>query len=56
MTQCETCKNRGDCKERQAFERIQEVFGERCGTCSGYEYEKPMTQEEFSEKFRKGLL
>lgn len=55
MSKCDDCKKRGDCKERQAFERFQEVVGE--GTsCSGYEYEKPLTQDEFRELLRKGML
>ncbi len=56
MSQCDTCKNSCDCKERQAYERLQELFPDNVGGCSGYEYEKPLTQDEFRELFRKGLI
>lgn len=56
MSQCDTCRNSGDCKERQAFERLQEMFPDDVGDCSGYEYQKPLTQEEMKELFRKGML
>lgn len=55
MSKCDACKNRGDCKERQAFERFQEVVGEGA-SCSGYEYQKSLTQQEIKELFRKGML
>ena len=56
MSQCDTCKNNGDCKESEAVRRLEEVFGEAVGDCSGYEYKKPLTHEEMMELFRKGMI
>ena len=56
MSQCNTCKNYCTCndKEREAVQRFEE-FNINV-KCSGYEYKKPLTQDEFRELFRKGLL
>ena len=53
MSRCDTCKNRGDCKESEAHRRFEELVavGEDVN-CTGYEYQKPLTQEEFNELFR----
>lgn len=50
MTKCDTCKNRIDCKieQQQAFQVIEKM-GE--ASCSGYEYEKPKTEEELKKEF-----
>ena len=50
MSQCDTCKNSGDCKEREAYARFKEMFGEAVGACSGYEYRKPLTPEMSCQK------
>ena len=57
MSKCDTCKNRGDCKESEAHRRFEELVavGEEVN-CTGYEYQKPLTQEEMRELFRKGIL
>jgi hypothetical protein len=56
MSQCNTCKNYSTCndKDRESIQRY-EAFGIDV-KCSGYEYQKPLTQEEFRELFRKGLI
>ena len=56
MSQCDTCKNSPDCKESEAVRRLEELFREAVGTCSGYEYRKPLTREELREMFGKGYL
>lgn len=52
MSRCDTCKNRGDCKESEAHRRFEELVavGEDVN-CTGYEYEKPLTKEEMKELF-----
>ena len=49
MSKCDTCKNRGDCKESEAHRRFEELVavGEDVN-CTGYEYEKPLTQEDMA--------
>ena len=57
MSKCDTCKNSPDCKESEAHRRFEELVavGEEVN-CTGYEYQKPLTQEEMKELFRKGML
>ncbi len=56
MSQCCTCKNYSTCndKDRENIQRFEQ-FGVDV-KCSGYEYKKPLTQEEMKELFRKGML
>lgn len=56
MSQCSTCKNYSTCndKDREAIQKL-EAFGVNVN-CSGYEYKRPLTQDEFSELFRKGKI
>lgn len=56
MSQCSTCKNYSTCndKDRENIQKF-EFFGIEV-KCSHYEYEKPLTQEEMKELFRKGML
>lgn len=57
MSQCDTCKNSHNCKESEAHRRFEELVavGEEVN-CTGYEYRKPLTREEFREMLGKGYL
>ena len=56
MSQCCTCKNYSTCndKDRESIRRFEEF--DVNVKCSGYEYQKPLTQDEIRELFRKGML
>lgn len=36
---CDTCENRGDCKSREAYARLNKFTNGTLGMCSGYKYD-----------------